>query len=231
MSPQRIAICDDEPDLRSMVAEYLSGRGFDAVECEDGQALLAAIGEGGVDLAILDVSMPGMDGISVLREMRQKYEVPVVMLTAAVETIDRVLGLEMGADDYIGKPVDLRELEARVKSVLRRSAAPAPRVVSGDGRVGFGACTLDLDNARLFGPDDEEIPITAMEYQLMKVFVANRGRVLNRDQLLEQAHDRGWEPFDRSIDLRISRLRRKIEANPAKPETIRTVRGIGYIFD
>ncbi|MCG8441354.1 MAG: winged helix-turn-helix domain-containing protein, partial [Caulobacterales bacterium] len=145
--------------------------------------------------------------------------------------VDRILGLEMGADDYLGKPVDLRELEARLKTVLRRRSGPAAEpATAGGGRIAFGACELDLDAATLFAADGAEIAITAMEFSLLKVFAENRGRVLTRDQLLEQAHDRSWDPFDRSIDIRISRLRRKIEANASKPELIRTVRGVGYIF-
>ena len=232
MSGELIYVCDDELDLREMVSEYLCERGFSAKAYEGGAALLDAIGRTPPALAILDVNMPGMDGISVLREVRARHDIPVIMLTAAAETVDRIVGLEMGADDYIGKPVDLRELEARVKTVLRRTAtqnaATAPQ--DNKGRVAFGPHQLDLDQSRLLGEDGNEIAITAMEFQLMKTFQANRNRILNRDQLLEQAHDRGWEPFDRSIDLRISRLRHKIERNPQKPEIIRTVRGLGYIF-
>ena len=232
MSGELIYVCDDELDLREMVSEYMCERGFSAKAYEGGAALLDAIGRTPPALAILDVNMPGMDGISVLREVRARHDIPVIMLTAAAETVDRIVGLEMGADDYIGKPVDLRELEARVKTVLRRTVSQNAATASQDnkGRVAFGPHQLDLDQARLFGEDGNEIAITAMEFQLMKTFQANRNRILNRDQLLEQAHDRGWEPFDRSIDLRISRLRHKIERNPQKPEIIRTVRGLGYIF-
>ncbi|WP_100259571.1 response regulator [Qipengyuania seohaensis] len=232
MTGERILVCDDEADLREMVGEYLADRGFDAAGFENGTDLLDAVEIDRPALCILDVNMPGMDGISVLRELRGKHDVPVIMLTGAAETVDRIIGLEMGADDYIAKPVDLRELEARIKTVLRRSAPKPPqeRGTEESTCVSFGPCMLDTDQARLFDPEGREIAITAMEYQLMKAFAANRGRILNRDQLLEQAHDRGWDPFDRSIDLRISRLRHKIEKNPKKPEIIRTVRGLGYIF-
>jgi len=182
---------------------------------------------------LLDINMPGEDGLSALRSLRTDNDVPVIMLTATAEVVDRIVGLEMGADDYLGKPVDLRELEARLKTVLRRAATPAEAPVQEEGAKGkiqFGPCVLDLEAALLFGPDGEEISITAMEFSLLRVFANNKGRVLNRDQLLEQAHDRDWDPFDRSIDIRISRLRRKIEPNAQKPEVIRTVRGIGYIF-
>ncbi len=230
----RILVCDDEPHLREMICEYLTERGFETVQASDARMLLAAVEVEVPDLIILDVNMPGMDGLSALRELRTSSTVPVIMLTAAVDVIDRVLGLEMGADDYVGKPVDLRELEARIKAALRRqifSSEAVKQKVRIDGTVAIGQCRLDIDGAKLYGADSNEIAITAMEFSLLRVFVENRGRILNRDQLLEQAHDRGWEPFDRSIDLRISRIRRKIEANPTKPEVIRTVRGLGYVFE
>jgi len=231
-----ILVCDDEDDVREMVGEYLNRRGFKVSTAENADVLRERIAEADVDAIVLDINMPGEDGLSALRALRVENDVPVIMLTATAEVVDRILGLEMGADDYLGKPVDLRELEARLKTVLRRRTASAPAADAatpakgGKGRVEFGPCTLDLDGARLFDQDGEEVPITSMEFSLLKVFANNRGRVLNRDQLLDQAHDRDWDPFDRSIDIRISRLRRKIEPNAQKPEVIRTVRGIGYIF-
>lgn len=230
---QNVLICDDEEHLREMVGEYLTERGFNVFEVGNAAEMHARVIETNIDLIVLDINMPGDDGLTALRELRTNSGIPVIMLTAAAEVVDRIVGLEMGADDYLGKPVNLRELEARIKANLRRNPTGAVGETSPgtDGRVAFGRCQLDLDSARLFSADGTEIPLTSMEFSLMRVFVRNRGRVLNRDQLLEQANDREWEPFDRSIDLRISRLRRKIEVNPTKPETIRTVRGIGYIFD
>ena len=233
-SPKQILVCDDEPHLREMVAEYLTERGYAVEEAPNAAAMTALLENTSPALIILDVNMPGTDGLTALRNLRATSTVPVIMLTAASEVVDRIVGLEMGADDYVGKPVDLRELEARIKAALRRQNFSDTEQETRDrlnGTVAFGNCRLDLDGAKLFGPDSNEIAITAMEFSLLRVFAENRGRVLNRDQLLEQAHDKGWEPFDRSIDLRISRLRRKIETNPTKPETIRTVRGIGYVFD
>ncbi len=229
-----ILVCDDEPHLREMVAEYLIERGYGILEASSASDMNSLLESRTPDLIVLDINMPGTDGLTALRELRSSSEIPVIMLTAASEVIDRVIGLEMGADDYVGKPVDLRELEARIKATLRRQNLVHAEIEQKDkvrGTVVFGPCRLDLDGARLFDKGGDEIPLTAMEFSLLRVFVENRGRVLNRDQLLEQAHDKGWEPFDRSIDLRISRLRRKIENNPTKPETIRTVRGIGYVFD
>ncbi len=231
----RILVCDDEPHLREMVGEYFTDRGYQVVEAPDAEKMFRLMKDNPADLIVLDINMPGEDGLTALRTLRALSDVPVIMLTAAADVVDRVIGLEMGADDYLGKPVDLRELEARVKVALRRRGRAAGKEESGSeddtkGVVPVGTCRLDLDAARLFGADGNEMAMTAMEFSLLKVFVENRGRVLNRAQLLEQAHDRGWEPFDRSIDLRISRLRKKIEVNPSKPETLRTVRGVGYIF-
>ena len=229
-----ILICDDESDLREMLQEYLVKRGFSVRLAADGDALEAQVDEAEPDLILLDINMPGRDGLTMLRTLRATRETPVMMLPAAGETIDRIVGLEMGADDYLGKPVDLRELEARIKAVLRRRSSldtpRQPESVASD-RVAFGDFVLDLDGAKLLSADGEEVAITAMEFRLLRLFAENRGRVLNRDQILEQAHDRSWDPYDRSIDIRISRLRRKIEKNPQKPEVIRTARGIGYIFD
>ena len=179
--------------------------------------------------------MPGEDGLSLARFLRERGDTAIIMLTASGDVVDRIIGLEMGADDYLAKPVDLRELQARIKAVLRRGQVPqAPKSVrqreTGGETVKFGRCTLDLAAYKLFDSEGQEVPITAMEYALLKVFAENADRVLNRDQLLEQAHDRSWDPFDRSIDIRISRLRRKIEIDPSKPEVIKTVRGIGYRF-
>lgn len=230
-SNPQIIVCDDEPHLREMVGEYLENKGYAVRKAGNGEEMLKLADRSQPDLILLDVTMPGMDGLSALRQLRTQYQVPVIMLTAAAETVDRIVGLEMGADDYLGKPVDLRELEARVKSVLRRTTTPTDDVPStSSSKIGFGKCTLDLEKAALFDESGNEVDITAMEFSLLKVFAANSGRVLNRDQLLEQAHDRNWDPFDRSVDLRISRLRKKIETNPTKPEIIRTVRGLGYIF-
>lgn len=236
MTTTEILICDDEPILREMVGDYLSSRGYAITEAAHAEELLQHLADARPDLIILDVNMPGEDGLSALRKLRSDCNVPVIMLTAADDVVDRIVGLEMGADDYLGKPVDLRELEARIKAALRRRPeASTPQNIpaaleASKGMIPFGACMLDLDGARLIGADDREIYITAMEFNLLRVFAENPGRVLNRDQLLEQAHDKSWEPFDRSIDLRISRIRRKVEKNPKKPEVIRTVRGIGYVF-
>lgn len=229
-----IIVCDDEQDIRDMLCEYLDHHGYAVSGAENGEALRALLEDGDPDVVILDVNMPGEDGLSLTRYLRGSCETGIIMLTAAGDVIDRIVGLEMGADDYLAKPVDLRELLARIKAVMRRAAA-APRAggkaQQAGERIPFGRCMLDLDACKLFGPDGNEIALTAMEFDLLKVFAEHAGRVLNRDQLLELAHDRNWDPFDRSIDIRISRLRRKIENDPKKPAVIRTVRGMGYLYD
>ena len=186
-------------------------------------------------MVILDLRMPGEDGLSLARYLREHSDVAIIMLTGSAEMIDRVVGLEIGADDYVAKPVDLRELLARVKAVLRRTSgrerdAREDRQSQVSARSQFGSCRFFPDTHKLFDAEGAEIAITPMEFQLLKVFAEHRGRVLNRDQLLELAHDQGWEPFDRSIDIRISRLRKKIEPDASKPEVIKTVRGVGYLY-
>ena len=230
----RVVVVDDEADIRETVGDYLRLNGFEVLAAESGEAMRALLASESVDLAILDINMPGEDGLSLARFLRETSDVGIVMLTASGETVDRIIGLEMGADDYLPKPFDLRELMARIKAVLRRreSAGQIARI-SADGTetlVRFGRCLLNLDSHKLFDAEGEEISITSMEYDLLKVFAEHPNRVLNRDQLLEYAHNRDWEPFDRSIDIRIMRLRRKIEEDPGKPQVIKTVRGVGYMF-
>jgi DNA-binding response OmpR family regulator len=231
-----IVVVDDEPEIRVMLSDYLGHSGFDVSAAEDGAAMRRILEQRPADLVILDITMPGEDGLSLARYLRAHSQVGIVMLTAAGGVVDRIVGLEMGADDYIPKPVDLRELLARVRSVLRRAAGPAPaegareEPAASGSMIRFGPCRLDLDAHRLYDGEGSEIPITSMEFDLLKAFADNPNRVLSRDRLLDLAHNKDWEPFDRSIDIRIARLRRKIEADPAKPQVIKTVRGAGYIF-
>ena len=228
-----VLVCDDELDVREMLQEYLSKRGFKVSVAAGGEELRAILAVNDIDVMIMDINMPKEDGLSILRSLRPDNMTPVIMLTAAGEVVDRIIGLEMGADDYLGKPVDLRELEARIKAILRRNAVAKSvqaDLPDGTGAM-FGDFVLDVDAAKLLDKEGNEVPLTAMEYSLLKLFAENKGRVLNRDQILEKAHDRSWDPFDRSIDIRISRLRRKLEPNPEKPEIIKTVRGIGYLYD
>ncbi len=229
-----ILVVDDEPDLREMVEEYLKKQGFSVLMAQNGAVMRQLIAEQAIDLVLLDVRMPGEDGLSLARFLREHYSVGIIMLTAMGEVIDRVVGLEMGADDYISKPFDPRELLARVKSVLRRlDSRPKTDEASSDQfstGVRFSDYVLNLESNQLFGSDGVEIPITSMEFDLLKAFITHPNRVLSRDQLLDLAHNRNWDPFDRSIDVRITRIRRKIEQDPTKPQIIKTVWGKGYIF-
>ncbi|MDJ0947757.1 MAG: response regulator [Alphaproteobacteria bacterium] len=228
-----IVIVDDDPAIRMTIQEYLELREYRASAADGGQALRRIVGEEEVDLVLLDISMPGEDGLSLARFLREATGVGIIMLTGAGEIVDRVVGLEVGADDYLAKPVDLRELLARVKAVLRRLDMDRDAGAAESRRrrlVRFGTAQLDMDTHKLFSAEGQEIPLTSMEFDLLKAFAENPNRVLSRDQLLDLAHNRGWEPFDRSIDIRIARVRRKIEADPAKPQVIKTVRGAGYIY-
>jgi two-component system phosphate regulon response regulator OmpR len=240
-----IIVCDDEPDLREAVAEYLARRGLDVRRAEDAPSLRQLLAERPADCVVLDIAMPGEDGLSVARALRAESDIGIVMLTAAGDVVDRVVGLEVGADDYIAKPVDLRELLARLRAVLRRREAaqaagcgpgdagvPAPLAAPPAGRrVRMGRTWLDLDARRLTGADGSEVPLGPSEFALLRAFAERPGRVLTREVLLDLAHPRGDEHFDRSIDVRIARIRRKVEAVPERPAVIKTIRGAGYVFD
>lgn len=225
-----IVVVDDEPDLREGVSEYLLDHGYAVSQAGSGAALRALMAERAVDLVVLDIGMPGEDGLSVARYLRGLGPIGIIMLTANRDIIDRVVGLEMGADDYLPKPFELRELLARVRAVLRRAATPAAPAATMGHQVRFGRCTLDIEARRLFDGDGAELPITAMEFDLLKTFADHPNRVLTRDRLLDLAHNMEMAPFDRSIDMRITRLRRKIEDDPKLPQIIKTVRGEGYVF-
>jgi two-component system phosphate regulon response regulator OmpR len=233
---QRVLIVDDDADIRETTSEYLAGHGFEVMLAADGAAMRAAFADaraGAPDLVLLDLNLPGEDGLSLTRWLRANHRVAIIMVTGAGAVVDRVVGLEVGADDYLAKPFDLRELLARAKSVLRRGGADAGgerAAVPAAPRARVGRCTLDLATHQLFDAQGAEVALTGMEFDLLRVFVENANRVLSRDQLLTLTRNREWEPFDRSIDIRIARLRRKIEADPARPATIRTVRGAGYMF-
>ena len=227
--PHIVAV-DDEAEIRASIAEYLGMHGFRVSQADGGAALRRLIAKGdGVDLVILDIRMPGEDGLSAARWLREHVKVGVIMLTASSDIVDRITGLEVGADDYVAKPFDLRELLARVRSVLRRVAA-MPTKPTMPEQVRFGRYILDLSGNSLATEQGESIALTSMEFDLLKVFATHPNRVLSRDQLLDLAHGRGAEPFDRSIDIRVTRLRRKIETDPNHPQIIKTVRGSGYMF-
>jgi two-component system phosphate regulon response regulator OmpR len=228
-----VLIVEDDPAIREMVAEYLGGHGYAVSQAQSGGDMREAIERSLPDIVLLDVRLPGEDGLSLARYLRERYDVGIIMVTAAAGVVDRVVGLEVGADDYVTKPFDPRELLARVKSVMRRIQSPAPAapaVPVGPERVAIGRCFLDVAAHRLLDAKGDDVPITSMEYDLLKVFTEHPNKVLTRDQILNLTRNRDWEPFDRSIDIRIARLRRKVEANPEEPQAIRTIRGAGYMF-
>ncbi len=240
-----VLVVDDEPELRQLLGEYFERHGLAVSTAADAAEARALLGQARFDLALLDVNLPGENGLSLARWLRVAHPaIGIVMLTTAGESVDRVVGLELGADDYLPKPFEMRELLARIRAVLRRlqpqaaaepagaadDAAAPGAAAAGTRRQRFGACLLDLDQRRLFGADGAEIDISAAEFDLLALFARHPNRPLNRDQIMEQAHNRGWDVFDRSIDLRVMRLRRKIERNPDKPEVIKTVRNVGYVF-
>ena len=225
-----VVVVDDDEDVRSTVAEYLRRNGLSVTEADGGAALREIMGARPIDLALLDINMPGDDGLTLAREIRASGDAGIIMLTAKSDDIDRIVGLEIGADDYVTKPFNPRELLARVRSVLRRASRGGETATMGR-EVQMGKCRLNLDTRRLYEADGTEVPLTAMEFDLLKCFAEHPRRVLSRDRLLDLAHNKEMEAFDRSIDTRITRIRRKIEHDPAKPECLKTVRGAGYVFN
>ena len=232
-----ILVVDDDPAVRDMIDEYLSTHGFEVAQAGSGEPMRAALARRVPDVVLLDLNLPGEDGLTLARYLREHYELGIIMVTAAGEVVDRIVGLEVGADDYVAKPFDPRELRARLKSVMRRvqartaqTGAGAVAAASASKRVAVGRCLLDVETHQLFTAAGEEIPITSMEFDLLRVFAEHPNQVLSRDRLLTLTRNREWEPFDRSIDIRIARLRKKVEEDADKPQVIRTVRGAGYMF-
>src|SRR4029079_19690362 len=224
---QHIMIVDDEAPAREMVGDYLKMHGFTVTLCDGGKSLRTAIDGSMPDLVVLDLNMPEEDGLSIIRDLKSRINVPVIMLTATASLIARVVGLELGADDYVAKPCELRELMARIRSVLRRSTqakAAAPEAAGAEAAkeqlVRFGTKWLDLEAQALRDDEGNEHPLTASEFGLMTVVAANPQRVLSRDALLERANARDPEAFRRAVDLRIMRIRRTIEIDPTKPAVI-----------
>ena len=233
--PARLLVVDDDASVRAMLREYLEVHGFVVGEAANGTQMREQMQRNLPDAVLLDIRLPGEDGLVLARHLREHHDVGLIMVTASGEVVDRIVGLELGADDYIAKPFDLRELLARLKSVLRRlnskPQAAAPGAATAPRRQRIGRCVVDLESHRLFDAAGAEVTLTAMEFDLLAAFLANPNRVLTRDQLLLKTRHRERDPFDRSIDIRIGRLRRKIEPDPdGDPRCIRTVRNAGYMF-
>jgi two-component system, OmpR family, response regulator len=229
---QHIVVVDDEAPAREMVGDYLRLHGFEVTLCDGGTSLRQLLDKQTADLIVLDLNMPEEDGLSIVRWIKQRLTVPIIMLTATASPIDRVVGLELGADDYLAKPCELRELLARIRVVLRRGAAPAAAAPAAATRppVRFGTKWLDVEARVLRDEGGNEHPLASSEFALLKAFAENPKRVLTRERLLDLAEARDREAFDRAIDVRITRIRKKIEPDPARPSVIRTVRGAGYLF-
>ena len=229
--PDHILIVDDDAEIRSLLTRYLEKNGLRATAVGDGRAMWQALERGAPDLVVLDLMLPGDDGLTLCRDLRAKSDLPVIMLTARGEETDRIVGLEMGADDYLPKPFSARELLARIKVILRRTRALPPNLAPQDEPLlHFAGWTLDTARRQLIAPDGAETPIGGVEYKLLRVFLEHPNRVLDRDQLLDLTQGREADPLDRAIDVQVSRLRRRLGDDPHAPQLIKTVRGEGYVL-
>ena len=229
---ETLLVVDDDPIVSELLEDYFTQQGFRVRGASSATEARKLLDDSPPQLVFLDVGLPGEDGLSLARYIREQLDVPIVMVSGAGEPLDRIIGLEVGADDYVTKPFEPRELKARVRSVVRRYRRPvaAPRE-AGATRIRLAAGReADLRSRQLFDADGAEIALTRMEFDLLQAFVEHPNRPLSRDFLLNLTQNRDWDPFDRSIDIRIARLRRKIEPDPENPVLVRTVRGIGYMF-
>jgi two-component system OmpR family response regulator len=230
-TPPHLLIVDDDKETCTLLSRFLTRYGFRVSIAHDGKAMTRVLETARINLIVLDVMLPGDDGLALCRQLRAKSTVPIIMLTAMGEETDRIIGLEMGADDYLAKAANPRELLARVRAVLRRAGAPDADLLTGKGRtLEFGGFRLHVAQRQLFSPAQALIPLRASEFDLLLALVERPQRVLNRDQLLDLTRGRAANNFDRSVDVLISRLRRKVEMDPKEPEFIKTVRSGGYVF-
>ena len=230
-TPAHILIVDDDREISSLLAEYLEKNGYKTSTAGDGKAMWKTLDEQRIDLIVLDLNLPGDDGLTLCRDLRARSSMPVIMLTARAEPVDRILGLEMGADDYLPKPFEPRELFARIRSVLRRTQALPPNLQAAEPQqVHFAGWTMDYTARHLVNPQGTVVALSGAEFRLLKIFLDHANRVLSRDQLLNLTQGRDADPFDRSIDLQISRLRQKLGEDARSPQIIKTVRNEGYVL-
>jgi DNA-binding response OmpR family regulator len=228
-----ILVVDDDAKIRTLLRRLFEGEGWQVLEASSSDEVRSQLAGGRVDLVTLDLMLDGEDGLTIARELRQDSNIPIIMVSGKGDTIDRVVGLEIGADDYITKPFHLREVLARVRAVLRRSeeaAAATSFSLAAREAFCFGGFTVDLSKRELHGPEGLLIPLTTAEFALLEVFVRNVNRVLSRDRIMDLTKGHEWNPLDRTIDNHVARLRKKIEHDPENPLLIKTVRGIGYSF-
>ncbi len=229
--PQHILIVDDDREIRTLLRDFLDKNGYRATAVADGKGMWRALEQSHVDLIVLDLMLPGEDGLTLCRELRAKSQVPVLMLTALAEEVDRIVGLEVGADDYLAKPFSPRELVGRIKAILRRTAymprEPTPETVQG---FRFGDWHLDTTTRQLTHRDGTVVDLSGAEFRLLSVLLAHPKRVLSRMQLMELLRGRDHDPFDRSIDVRISRLRQTLRDDARAPTIIKTIYGEGYVI-
>jgi len=226
-----VLVVDDDAEIRNLLREYLQKNGYRVTAVAEGKGMWATIDAGRVDIVVLDLMLPGEDGLTLCRNLRARSEVPVIMLTARGEETDRIVGLEMGADDYLAKPFNPRELLARIKSILRRSRSlPGNLQPEEASTIRFAGWTLDLEARNLLSPDGVVVALSGTEYKLLRIFLAHPNRVLNRDQLIDLMLSRDASPFDRSIDVQVSRLRHRLDEGAKEPAIIKTVRGEGYVL-
>jgi two-component system, OmpR family, response regulator len=230
-APDHVLVVDDDAEIRDLLREYLEKNGYRVTTVADGKGMWTALEPGRPDIVVLDLMLPGDDGLTLCRKLRSRSEVPVIMLTARGEETDRIVGLEVGADDYLAKPFNPRELLARIKSVLRRSRTlPDNLQPETAGRMRFAGWTLDLAARNLVSPAGVVVALSGTEFRLLRVFLAHPNRVLNRDQLIDFMLSRDASPFDRSIDVQVSRLRHRLGEDAKEPAIIKTVRGEGYVL-
>jgi two-component system OmpR family response regulator len=229
--PDHILIVDDDAEIRTLLGRYIEKNGLRATTVPDGRAMWQALDRGSFDLVVLDLMLPGDDGLTLCRNLRARSDLPVIMLTARGEETDRIVGLEMGADDYVPKPFSARELLARIKVILRRTRSLPPNMhPEPEAQVRFGGWMLDTQHRHLVSPDGVVTPIGGAEYRLLRIFLAHPNRVLTRDQLVEMTQGKEADALDRSIDVQVSRLRRRLGDDSREAAMIRTVRGEGYVL-